>query len=83
MDAIAFTKNGIKLIEHTKPQKNSRFKKLQRRAEKIDFYMDRTEDTYSPYEIWSDTFEKGTTYCCLNLNEVEMEINSLELRYGE
>jgi len=83
MDAIAFTKNGIEFIKHTKPQKNSRFKKLQKRAEEIGFWMERVECSYCNYEIGSNERDQGITYCCKNLNEVEEEIIYLEKKWDK
>jgi len=78
MDALVFTKNGVEFVKYTKKQKNTRFSKLQDRAENIEFILEKCGYKESPYEIVSNTRHKGMTICCRTLNEVETEIVSLE-----
>ena len=83
MNAIKFTEKGIEFISYKKKQKNSRFNKLQKRAEKIEFILEKCGNNYIPYEIVSNIRDIGTTICCRNLNEVEDEILNLEERFSQ
>jgi len=83
MDAIKFTEKRIEFVTYKRKQKNSRFSKLQKRAENIEFILEKCGHSFAPYEIVSNTRDKGMTTCCKTLNEVEQEILSLEERFPQ
>ncbi len=78
MDAIAFTEKGVKFVKYHKKQENSRFNKLQRRAEKSSFILEKTGDKFIPYELFSNEKDPGVIRCCRTLKEVEGEILDIE-----
>ena len=66
-----------------KRQKNSRFSKLEKRAELIDFILERIRGHLGSYELSSNTHTQFGTLVCQNLNEVEQEIMYLEEKFPE
>ncbi len=61
-----------------KPQKNSRFKKLEKRAEAKDFILERGCGSMGEYELSSNIHTECGTLVCQNLNEVEQEMFNIE-----
>jgi hypothetical protein len=81
MDAIIFTEKSFYWTKKENKQKNSIFKKLQKRAENKGFVLEKTGDKYIPYELFSNKKEPGLTRDCETLMEVKEEIQDIESTY--
>jgi len=64
-----------------KKQQNSRFDKLEKRAMKKKFILERTYDSYGRYELCSNIHNVGVTGVFQTLDQVEAEIIDIENRY--
>jgi len=64
-----------------KRQINSRFNKLEKRAEDKGFTLEKTGGTFDKYEIFSNEKDPGVVTCCKTLKEVEVEIQHIEANF--